>query len=93
MSQLENQALPPCTAEVNGCPDHSPTPELRAQVCALGSGGVTHGYIAKFLGISSRALRNHYYPELAGAAVYWAENYSPLSAKKSSIRGGVHVAQ
>jgi hypothetical protein len=93
MSQLENQAVPPCAAEPNGCPDHSPTPELRAQVGALASIGITHGYIAKSLGISSRALRKHYYPELAGAAVFWAENYSPLSGKNSSIQGGVHAAQ
>ncbi len=92
MSHIETLSAPPSATETNGCPAHSPTPELRAQVEALASVGIPHGQIAKSLDISSRSLRKLYYPQLAAAAEYWAKNFSPLSAKKPSFPGGSHVA-
>ena len=93
MSHIDPTSAPPCASELIGSPAHAPTPKLRTQVFALASLGVPHGQIAKSLGISSRDLRIHYYPELVGAAEFWALNFSPLSAKNPFTPGGVHVEQ
>jgi len=48
---------------------HKPTDEIRAQVFALSSFGVTQEDIGKFIGISDDTLRKNYSSELDRAAI------------------------
>lgn len=48
---------------------HKPTDEIRAQVFALSSFGVTQEVIGKFIGISDDTLRKNYGSELDRAAI------------------------
>ena len=48
---------------------HEPSDEIRAQVFALSSFGVTQDDISRFLGISDDTLRKYYAAELARAAI------------------------
>ncbi len=48
---------------------HKPTAEMRAQVFALSSFGVTQNDIGRFLDVSDDTLRKHYAAELDRAAI------------------------